>query len=144
MGGGAPVWLLLPGAAVVILVGLLAVSALAPDPNIEQRLRELERALARTGRPLGPEVTLAALERRFRDSPGAAAYVRGLRLGRYAGVEDALRQQGGRRALREQLREGLGTTGRLRALWALPPRPGSWRGRRDQRRGLRFGRPPGH
>ncbi len=143
--GGVPsVWLLLPGVAVVILVGLLAASALAPDPTLEQRLRELERALARTGRPLGPDVTLAVLERRFRDSPGAAAYVRGLRLGRYAGVEKAPGQQEGRSALREQLREGLGVTGRLRALWALPPRPGSWRRRRDRRRGLRFGRPPGH
>jgi protein-glutamine gamma-glutamyltransferase len=143
-GGGDGLWLLVPGVAVVILVGLLAVSALAPDPTPEQRLRELERALARTGRPLGPEVTLAALERRFRDSAGAAAYVRALRLGRYAGVQDAPGQHGGRRAVREQLRQGLGATGRLRALWALPPRPGSWRRRRDQRRGRRSGRLLGH
>jgi hypothetical protein len=80
-------------------------------------------------------VTLAALEHRFRDSPPAAAYIRGLRLGRYAGLSPAA-VPGGRRALREQLREGLGLIGRLRALWALPPRP---QARRTPRRGRQAG-----
>jgi hypothetical protein len=88
-------------------------------------LSELERALARTGRPLRDGVTLAALERRFHDSPEAAAYIRALRLSRY-GVgngTDGTPTASGRRALRAQLRAELGATGWLRALWALPPRP---------------------
>jgi transglutaminase-like putative cysteine protease len=118
---GTSPWLLLPAGLLVILAGLLFALLAAPESGPEQQLRELERALARTGRPLGPDVTLAALERRFRDSPAAAAYIRGLRLGRYAGLTPAV-VPGGRRALREELRRGLGITGRLRALWALPPR----------------------
>jgi protein-glutamine gamma-glutamyltransferase len=85
-------------------------------------LAELERALARSGRPLSEGVTLATLERRFRTSPDAAAYIRALRLTRFASGVDlpTLRQ---RRALRAQLRAGLGLGGAWRALWALPPRP---------------------
>ena len=120
--GGTSLWLLAPAGVVVILAGLLVAFVLRPEPGPEQDLRELERALTRTGRPIGPAVTLAALEHRFRDSVPAAAYVRGLRLGRYAGRAPAP-VPGGRRALREELREGLGATGRMRALWALPPRP---------------------
>ncbi|MDQ2897485.1 MAG: hypothetical protein M3Y09_17905, partial [Actinomycetota bacterium] len=87
------------------------------------RLRELERALARTGRPLGAGITLAELEHRFRGSPGACGYVRALRLERYrTGVAEP--PTGGRRALRAELAAGLGLRGRMRALWALPPRPG--------------------
>jgi hypothetical protein len=126
--GGTSLWLLAPAGLVVILASLLVAGALRPEPGPEQDLRELERALTRTGRPLGPAVTLAALEHRFRDSAPAAAYVRGLRLGRYAERAPAP-VSGGRRALREQLRQGLGATGRMRALWALPPRP-RLRGRR--------------
>ena len=88
----------------------------------EAVLRELERALARTGRPLGPSVTLVALEQRFRDTPAAAGYVRALRLSRY-GLQRHDPPPGGRRALRRELSSGLGLRGRLRALWALPPRP---------------------
>jgi transglutaminase-like putative cysteine protease len=131
---GTSPWLLLPAGLLVILGGLLFALVAAAEPGPEQQLRELERALARTGRPLGPEVTLAALERRFRDSPAAAAYIRGLRLGRYAGLAPEV-VPGGRRALREQLRRGLGMTGRLRALWALPPRAQRARRRRWRRRG---------
>jgi hypothetical protein len=85
--------------------------------------------MARTGRPLTEDVTLAALERRFADAPGAAAYVRALRLNRYgaAGGPPTAAQ---RRALRRQLAFGLGAIGRVRALWALPPRlqaPGTGR-----------------
>ena len=67
-------------------------------------------------------MTLAALERRFRTSPQAAAYVRALRMARFSG-DTELPSLGQRRALRAQLRAGLGLTGALRALWALPPRP---------------------
>lgn len=118
-------WLLVPGLALAALIGLLAISALAPEPTAEQRLEELERALARTGRPVEAEVTLAALEQRFHDFPEAAGYIRALRLCRYAG-SSAPAGRAGRRALREQLRHGLGVSGRLRALWALPPGRFSW------------------
>jgi transglutaminase-like putative cysteine protease len=119
---GTTPWLLLPAGLLIVVGGLLVTRLLAPEPTPDEQLRELERALARTGRPLGPEVTLVGLEHRFRDSPAAAAYIRALRLGRYAGISPAA-VPGGRRALREQLRRGLGISGRLRALWALPPRP---------------------
>lgn len=86
------------------------------------RLGELERALSRTGRPLRRGATLASLETRFHDSPDAVAYVRALRLERY-GTGAAAPTAAGRRAVRAQLAAGLGLAGRLRALWALPPRP---------------------
>jgi protein-glutamine gamma-glutamyltransferase len=90
--------------------------------DAEAMLAELERALARSGRPISDGVTLATLERRFRTAPDAAAYIHALRIARFgAGAElPTLRQ---RRALRGQLRAGLGFAGALRALWALPPRP---------------------
>ncbi len=100
------------------------------DP--EGLLAELERALARSGRPVTDGVTLSAVERRFRTSPEAAAYVRKLRLARYAG-ESEMPTLGQRRALRAQLRAGLGFAGALRALWALPPRPKRARGRSARR-----------
>jgi protein-glutamine gamma-glutamyltransferase len=95
-------------------------------------LSELERALSRSGRPIADGVTLAALERRFRTSPQAAAYVRTLRMARFGG-DVSVPTLGQRRALRAQLRAGLGLGGALRALWALPPRPerARWRRRRD-------------
>ena len=67
-------------------------------------------------------MTLVAVERRFRTSPEAAAYVRTLRVARFAGGTD-VPTLGQRRALRAQLRAGLGIGGALRALWALPPAP---------------------
>jgi hypothetical protein len=66
-------------------------------------------------------VTLSALERRFRSSPGAASYIRSLRLERFGGAPSAS-SSGQRRALRDELASGLGALGWLRALWALPPR----------------------
>ncbi|HEY2200410.1 MAG TPA: hypothetical protein VGH56_00875, partial [Solirubrobacteraceae bacterium] len=84
-------------------------------------LAELERALARTGRPLHDGMTLAALERRLHSAPDAEAYVRTLRLARYgAGASPPSAIQ--RRALRRELGRGLGFIGHVRALWALPPR----------------------
>ena len=88
----------------------------------EGLLAELERALARSGRPISSGVTLAAVERRFRTSPEAAGYVRALRVARFGGGTE-MPTLGQRRALRAQLRAGLGLGGAVRALWALPPRP---------------------
>ena len=93
----------------------------APEPD--RLLAELVRAFSRSGRPLAPGATLAQLERTFRSNPDAAAYVRALRLARY-GSPSEQPLPGQRRALRARLAEGLGIAGKLRALWALPPRPG--------------------
>jgi transglutaminase-like putative cysteine protease len=126
-----------------VVIALLAVLAVAlvlavftwsrsGGLDADALLSELERALSRSGRPIADGVTLAALERRFRTSPQAAAYVRTLRMARFGGDASVptLRQ---RRALRAQLRAGLGLGGALRALWALPPRRerARWRRRRD-------------
>ncbi|HET9102245.1 MAG TPA: transglutaminase-like domain-containing protein [Solirubrobacteraceae bacterium] len=122
-GAGLPGWV----PAGLILLAALAAVALAVTRRRAPRgpeagLRELERALVRTGRPLGPSVTLVQLEQRFRDAPDAAGYVRALRLARYGAHPDPPPPHG-RRALRRALSSGLGLRGRLRALWALPPRP---------------------
>ena len=122
--------------AVLGLIGLAGVLlVLRPPPQTpEERLAELERALRRAGRPISAGVTLAGLERRFLSAPGAAAYIRAIRLERFGGARTApTRAQ--RRALRATLRSGLGPLGGLRALWALPPQPGPGK--------LRGGRPPG-
>jgi hypothetical protein len=116
------------GVLVALLVLALAAWTRSGPLDADGMLAELERALARSGRPIADGVTLAALERRFRTSPGAAGYVRALRMTRFAG-DTALPTLGQRRALRAQLRAGLGLGGALRALWALPPRP-EWRQRR--------------
>ncbi len=120
---GLQVLLIVPALAVAVALGLLVRSILRPAPDTDDLLAELERALARTRRPVHAQTTLAGLEHRFRDSAAAAGYIRALRLARYAGHEEESHTVHGRRALRAQLREGLGLTGRLRALWALPPRP---------------------
>ena len=108
-------------AAAVIAGALLWARHRRAEASSDQLLSELERALARSGRPIGAGVTLAALEHRFRSSSGAAGYVRALRLARYGGAA-AAPTAGQRRALRTQLRAGLGIGGMLRAWWALPPR----------------------
>lgn len=88
--------------------------------TLDDHVRELERALQRSGRSMDSALTLSALERRFRFAPDAAAYVRALRDGRYGwGASTPTRAQ--RAALRRELAAGLGLRGRLRAFWALPP-----------------------
>jgi transglutaminase-like putative cysteine protease len=83
---------------------------------------ELERALARARRAPGPAATLSTVERLFARTPAAAGYVRALRDQRYAGREGAP-APAGRRAVRAELARGGGLAGRVRAWWALPPRP---------------------
>jgi transglutaminase-like putative cysteine protease len=119
--------------AVLLATAFLAWRRTAPL-GPDGLLAELERALARSGRPISDGVTLAAVERRFRTSPEAAAYVRRLRAARFGGRTEmpTLVQ---RRALRAQLRAGLGFGGAVRALWALPPRPRHGRGRGRRGRG---------
>jgi protein-glutamine gamma-glutamyltransferase len=134
------------GPTVVVVAALLALMLglavlawlgrrLRPEPTDERLVAELERALARCGRPVGDGVTLASLEYRFRSSPGAAGYIRTIRLARFGG-EAGLPSLAERRALRTQLGLGLGTIGRLRALWALPP----WRTFRTKTKTKTFGR----
>jgi hypothetical protein len=119
--GLSPLWIIL-GAALLAAGGGFGVMLTRAPRTAEQLVSELERALARSGRPASAEVTLASLERQFRSSPSAAEYVRAIRLARFGGRAE-LPTASQRRALRAQLRFGLGTIGRLRALWALPPRP---------------------
>jgi protein-glutamine gamma-glutamyltransferase len=127
-GGGAPGWLLLLG--VVLAVALVATGAWLlvgartrrHGTPMDRAIAELEAALRRAGRPLQPGTTLRQLERRLGGSPEVIAYLRALSAGRYA-ASAAPAPRAGRRALRRALGDGLGPTGRLRALWALPPRP---------------------
>lgn len=87
-------------------------------------LLELERALRRARRAPAPGATLQGLETAFAGSPAAAAYVRVLREQRYASRRDAAGPTGAqRRGLRAELARGGGVPARLRAWWALPPRP---------------------
>jgi transglutaminase-like putative cysteine protease len=88
----------------------------------EPELDELERALRRTGRPLAAGTTLLQLESRYAHSPGLRAYVRAIAERRYGGRGTGP-TAAERRALRRDLAGGLGIAGRLRALWAVPPRP---------------------
>jgi transglutaminase-like putative cysteine protease len=85
-------------------------------------VQELERALRRARRPAPPGATLNALERSFGASPAAAGYVRALREQRYC-PRAAPPSPSGRRAVRAELGRGGGLRGRLRAWWAMPPRP---------------------
>jgi transglutaminase-like putative cysteine protease len=119
---GSSPWLIAVVLAALAAAAWLLTVLWRRGDSADDLLAELERALARTRRPMEDGATLAALERRFRASPDAAAYVRSLALARYAG-QAALPSPGQRRALRLELRRGLGVTGRVRALWALPPRP---------------------
>jgi hypothetical protein len=118
------------------LLALLVLGTWPLEPD-ERLVAELERALARSGRPLAGGVTLTTLERRFGGSPEAAGYIRALRVRRF-GVTAETPTPEQRRAFRAQLRMGLGPLGALRALWALPPRR-----LRRTRRARRAGSPEG-
>ncbi len=119
---GWPETALLIGLALGLAGGLaLAGLRLRPLESVEARVVELERAFARTGRPLAPGTTLTMLEHQMAGAPLARAYVHALVLQRFADVEMAPTTSQ-RRALRAELREGLGLSGAARAWWALPPR----------------------
>jgi hypothetical protein len=116
-------WELIAGGGVAGL--LLVVAGVLMFIRRDRRatpLPELERALLRARRTPGPGATLQALEDSFARSPAAAAYVRALRDQRYGGRGgEPTRAQ--RRGLRSELGRDGGLIGRLRAWWALPPRP---------------------
>jgi transglutaminase-like putative cysteine protease len=94
-------------------------ASLAPR---DRAVAELEAALRRAGRPLTPGTTLRQLEQRLRAPPDATAYLRALSASRY-GPGEVTPTPAQRRALRRALAQGLGPVGRVRAFWALPPRP---------------------
>ena len=134
-GADVPLGVLVLAGVLVLLIGGAAVALVArlrrrPRSVVAPELAELDRALRRTGRPPLPPLTLRALELRWlHQAPQAAAYVEAVRLARYAGADNGP-TRGQRAALREELAEGLGALGRVRAWWAVPP---SWAGpgRRD-------------
>ena len=111
-----------PALGVALLLALVAL--LTRIRHDQDPVDELVRAFVRTGRPLEPAATLAGLEQRLSHSSDAAAYLRHIRLARFAETErsTSLRE---RRALRRALGESLGPLGRARAWWALPPRWGT-------------------
>ena len=89
---------------------------------MDRAIAEVEDAMRRVGRPVTTGTTLTQLERRLGShSPEVSEYLRALAAGRYA-LAPAPPPKAGRRALRRALAQGLGFGGRLRALWALPPR----------------------
>jgi transglutaminase-like putative cysteine protease len=121
---GGPPWVMIAIAALLAAVAawLLRRHLRRRAPVERTPLYDLERALRRTGLDAGAGTTLAALERRFRHTPAAAAYLRVLRDQRYRDV--AAKPSGAqRRGLRHALAHGTGPRGWLRAWWALPPRP---------------------
>ena len=127
-GGGTPWWAWAGLAAVIVGVAWMAArsvrrrrarGALTP---LDRAVAELEAALRRAGRPLPTGTTLQQLERSLGTSAEATAYLRALSASRY-GPDPRIPTAAERRALRRALAQGLGVAGRLRALWALPPRP---------------------
>ncbi|MGB8879036.1 MAG: transglutaminase-like domain-containing protein, partial [Solirubrobacteraceae bacterium] len=72
---GAPVLLIALGVLLVLVVLGLVAWRRTGGLESDALLAELERALARSGRPVSEGVTLATLERRFRTSHDAAAYI---------------------------------------------------------------------
>ncbi len=118
--GGAGALVL--GVAWMAVAGLRRRRARGPLTPLDRAVAELEAALRRAGRPLPTGTTLRQLERSLGASPEAAAYLRALSASRY-GPDPRDPTAAERRALRRALAQGLGVAGRLRALWALPPRP---------------------
>ena len=121
-GSGPSPWLLLAVVVLLAFAGLLARAVVRYRRLDHDPLSELERALARTGRPLHGGVTLTELQHRLETTPQAAEYIRRLCAARYGGAAvRPTRLQ--RRALRHELARGLGLRGGIRAWWALPPHP---------------------
>jgi transglutaminase-like putative cysteine protease len=127
-GGGGTDWPVVGavGLAIVLLLSAAALAAVRrgrlPGGPLAPELAELQRALHRTGRTPAAPTTLTALEEVLGGSDAARGYLRALRDQRFrgAGAGPTAVQ---RRALRHELAAGLGLRGRLRAWWALPPRP---------------------
>jgi transglutaminase-like putative cysteine protease len=125
---GVPWWqwaligLAVLGALLALVAWLRARARRGAISSLDRAVAELEAALRRAGRPLPTGTTLRQLELRLGAPPEATAYLRALSASRYgpASTPPTLAQ---RKALRRALAQGLGPAGKLRALWALPPRP---------------------
>jgi hypothetical protein len=120
-GAGTPLLPILAVLALAMLAGAAFATRPVREPSPGQLLAELERAFHRTGRELPAHLTLAELERRMVNDPGAMAYLQAVSRARFGGP-GPVPSPAQRRALRRALAAGLGLSGRLRALWALPPR----------------------
>jgi hypothetical protein len=120
-GASGPLLPILAVLALAVLAGAAFVTRPVRDPSPERLLDELERAFHRTGRELPAHLTLAELERRMGHDPGTLAYLQAVSRARF-GIPGPAPSRAQRRALRGALAAGLGLSGRLRALWALPPR----------------------
>jgi protein-glutamine gamma-glutamyltransferase len=120
-GAGMALLPILAVLALAVLAGAAFVTRPVRDPTPAQLVAELERAFHRTGRELPAHLTLAELQRRMVNDPGALAYLQAISRARFGGP-GPLPTPAQRRALRGALAAGLGVSGHLRALWALPPR----------------------
>jgi transglutaminase-like putative cysteine protease len=122
-GGGWRTPALVVAIAAIVLAGIVRIVR-GPRRRFQlgdPQLAELERALWRSRRVPAPQTTLSRLEQVLGGSPGAQAYLRKLREARF-GYGAGGPGPAERRALRRELAAGLGVAGRIRALWALPPR----------------------
>jgi MYXO-CTERM domain-containing protein len=88
-------------------------------PPVENALAELQAALASTGRPASPDLTLHAMLGRYGGTP-AEPYLRTLEAARYGGADVAPTPEM-RAALRRELTLGLGPGAWLGAWRAIPP-----------------------
>lgn len=109
----------LAGAAAGLIVVVVVRRQARERAPISVALRDLDRALARTGRAVPPGTTLSALATRMRGTP-AEGYLLALQRARYGegGPGPDARDRAG---LRQALARRAGPLGRLRAWWALPP-----------------------
>ncbi len=126
-GGGGPWWrapLLIALAGSLLALSLVRVDRRARRQPLscDPELAELVRALRRSARTPAAGMTLARLEVVLGGSDAAVGYLAAIRVRRFAGDDAAAPTSAQRRALRRELGAGLGALGRLRALWALPPR----------------------
>ena len=127
-GGGIAPWTWAVAGLLVVALALWVVARVrrrrrrARIAPRDRAIAELEAALRRAGRPLAPGTTLRQLEQRLGATSEATEYLRALSASRY-GTGAVAPTPAQRRALRRALAQGLGPVGRLRALWALPPRP---------------------
>ncbi len=133
--GGTSVWLFVGAAFLLTALGGLAMALYGRRGGGDgpPELVELRRALERTGRAPSPETTLHAIEAGFAGDREAQAYVRALRLSRFA-ARPAPPTPSQRAALRRALAAGLGMRGRLGAWLAMPPRAGEMLRRRSYNR----------
>jgi len=132
-GQATPLWrrawfLVLVGlalAAGAVLAVVLWVERRRHPPGAPE-LAELERALRRARRSPSPRTTLRDLERSLGPDEGVLGYLSAVRSARYGTGAVTTPTGAQRRALRRVLGDGLGLRGRVRALWALPPRLDTW------------------